>query len=185
MKKSAKIVAITAVLLSLLGASAFAFAFASPPMNRPPTNRPPMNRPPENRPPENRPPVALPRLPQPPECFPWLELLGRFLANATPAEINGTVVALVNDTLVLSTVKGHLRILLPSLWTVDYEVIMREQLFNGTFSAIGQNVTVKALKSIVFESSSVIINVMWGYEIINAESIHAFAVLPFNIEVRT
>jgi hypothetical protein len=105
--------------------------------------------------------------------------------NATLTEINGTVVALVNYMLVLDTEEGHVRIHLPPVWTVNCEVLQREELFNDTFSSVGQNVTVKALKTMLFEGDGFSISVMMGYEIINADSVHAYAVLPFNIEVES
>jgi hypothetical protein len=55
-------------------------------------------------------------------------------------------------------------------------------LFNGTFASEGQNVTVKVLESDVFTNASFSLNTMLGYEVINATSIHAYAVLPFNIQ---
>lgn len=188
MKKSLKIASVTVVLLLLLGVGLFAYG-------RPQTvadkeqGCPPDNRPPDNRPPKNRPPIICPPMPRwrarAPECYPKLELVKRLIANATPTEINGTVVALVRDMLVLDTDEGHIRIHLPPVWTLNYEVMQREELFNNTFSSIGQNVTVKALKTILFENDGLSINVMMGYEIINADSIHAYAVLPFNIEVES
>jgi hypothetical protein len=72
--------------------------------------------------------------------------------------------------------------LLPKDWTVDNEVVGRAALFNGTFTSQGQDVTVKVLESNVFSNANFSINVMMGYEAINASSTHAYAVLPFNIQ---
>jgi len=184
-----KIASITVVLLLLLGVGVLAYGRPQTVSDEeqccPPDNRPPDNRPPENRPPKNRPPIVCPPMPRWPECYPELELFKRLIVNATPIEINGTVVALVNDMLVLNTDDGHVRIHLPSVWTLNYEVMRREELFNDTFSSIGQNVTVKALKAVLLEGDGFSINVMMGYEIINADSVHAYAVLPFNIEVES
>ena len=114
-----------------------------------------------------------------------LEMLKALLANATTVEINGTVVALVKNKLVLNTTTGHETILLPLTWTVDTKVMKRTQLFAGNFSAIGEKVIVTVLKLTLFENQNITINILYGFEITNAESIVAFALLPFNIEPKT
>ena len=114
-----------------------------------------------------------------------LEILKALLANATTVEINGTVVALVRNKLVLNTTTGHETILLPRTWTVDTQVMKRTQLFSGNFSAAGEKVKVTALKLTLFENQNITINMLYGFEITNAESITAFALLPFNIETKT
>ena len=119
------------------------------------------------------------------ENLPKLETLRALLANATTVEINGTVVALVRNKLVLNTTTGHETILLPLTWTVDTQVMKRTQLFNGNFSATGEKVQVTALKLTLFENQNITINILYGFEITNAESIVAFALLPFNIEPKT
>lgn len=171
------------VLLLLLGFGVLAYGKPQTAADKE-DDRPPNNRPPDNRPPDNRPPTICPPISRWPECYPKLELFKELIANATPIEINGTVVALIKDMLVLDTDEGHVRIHLPPVWTINYEVMQTEELFNNTFSSIGQNVTVKALKAVLFENEGLSINIIMGYEIINAESVHAYAVLPFNIEVK-
>jgi hypothetical protein len=74
------------------------------------------------------------------------------------------------------------RVLLPRSWTLNNEVIGRGKLFNDTFSGTGQTVTVKVLEGVLLEKDTFRINVMLGYEIINAAGTHAYAVLPFNVE---
>jgi hypothetical protein len=105
----------------------------------------------------------------------------KFLENATITTVNGTVVSLF--MLILDIGSGEVRILMPKYWSVGSEVIGRWRLFNSTysFSGPGQNVTVKALESEVFENPSFSINVMVGYEITNGTGATAYAVLPFNI----
>jgi hypothetical protein len=111
--------------------------------------------------------------------FPWAE---RFLENATLSTVQGTVVSEVKGILILNTDAGQVRILLPKGWTVGNEVMGRAALFNGTFAGSGQNVTVKVLESKVFSNANFSLNVMMGYEAINATGTHAYAVLPFNIQ---
>jgi hypothetical protein len=109
----------------------------------------------------------------------WSEGL---LQNATLSTVNGTVVSTVQGMLVLDTGSGEVRVLLPKDWTVDNEVVGRAALFNSTFASPSQSVTVKVLESNVFSNTNFSINVMMGYEAINATSTHAYAVLPFNIQ---
>jgi hypothetical protein len=110
------------------------------------------------------------------------ELLRRFIANATPVEIQGTVIALVNRMLVLNTAEGQVRILLPPKWIVGEKVLEREDLFKTDYLTVGQSIAVKALKGTLVTRESYSIYVLFGYEIINVSGIHAYAVLPFNIE---
>ena len=109
----------------------------------------------------------------------WTEGL---LQNATLSTVNGTVVSEVKGMLVLDTGTGQVRVLLPKDWTVGNEVVNRAILFNGTLASAGQSVTVKVLESNVFHNTNFSINVMMGYEVINATGTHAYAVLPFNIQ---
>jgi hypothetical protein len=109
----------------------------------------------------------------------WLK---RFVANATATQISGTVVSEFKGMQILNTDKGQVRVLLPRSWTLNNEVIGRGKLFNDTFSGTGQTVTVKVLESVLLEKDTFSINVVLGYEIINAAGTHAYAVLPFNIE---
>lgn len=105
-----------------------------------------------------------------------------FLQNATLSTVQGTVVSEYRGTLILDTGSGQTRILLPEAWSLDNETVGRASLFNGTFASTGQSVTVKVLESNVFSNTSFSINVMMGYEAINATGTHAYAVLPFNIQ---
>lgn len=141
------------------------------------------NGPPSNRPPDNRPSNKTIVIKEPEENE-SLELIARFLQNATAVSVNGTVVALLNGTLLLRTESTELRIILPNLWSYNYSVVSRHVLFNGTFTGVGENVTVHVLKSVLFDASSFDINVMFGYEIMNMNGTWAFAVLPFNIETK-
>ena len=110
------------------------------------------------------------------------ESVSGFLENATLSTVQGSVVSEFKGMLILNTGSSEVRILLPQAWSVDNEVVGRAKLFNGTFASPGQTVTVKVLESDVFSNANFSINVMLGYEAINATSTHAYAVLPFNIQ---
>lgn len=114
-----------------------------------------------------------------------LSLLRALLANATSIEINGTVAALVKNKLILNATTGHMTIILPAQWTVGTKVMTRAQLFNGNFTAVGKAIKVTALKLTLFENQNININILFGYKITNADSMTAFALLPFNIETKT
>jgi len=110
--------------------------------------------------------------------FQWSE---QFLENATLSTVQGTVVSQVKGILILNTDAGQVRIMLPREWIVDSEVVNRATLFNGTFTSAGQSVTIKVIESTTFSNANFSLNVMMGYEAINATDAHAYAVLPFNI----
>lgn len=111
-----------------------------------------------------------------------LRLLRRFIANATPVEVQGTVVALVKQMLVLNVAEGQVRIHLPPTWIVEEAVLETEDLFETDYLTVGQSITVKTLKGTLITGVGYSIYVLFGYEIINASNVHAYAVLPFNIE---
>jgi hypothetical protein len=110
-------------------------------------------------------------------------LLRRFIENSTLAEIQGTVVASVRNLLVLDTQDGQVRIHLPRTWIVNGEKFEKEDLFGKGYLTIEQSITVKALKGTLVTKDTYSIYVVLGYEIVNASSVHAYAVLPFNIQI--
>jgi hypothetical protein len=72
--------------------------------------------------------------------------------------------------------------MIPNEWTVGSEVVNSVSLFNGTFVSSDQTLTVDVLKSDLVSNASFSVNVMLGYEAVNATGTHAYAVLPFNIQ---
>ncbi len=113
-----------------------------------------------------------------------LSLLKALLANATSVEVNGTVVALMKNKLILDASTGRMTIILPAQWTVGTKVMTRTQLFNGNFTAVGKAIKVTALKLTLFENQNININLLWGYRI-TTNSTTAYALLPFNIQTKT
>jgi uncharacterized protein YdeI (BOF family) len=111
-----------------------------------------------------------------------LESVLKLFENATTSTVQGTIVSQIRGILILNTDSGQVRIMIPNGWTVGSEVVGRATLFNGTFSGSGQSVTVNVLKSDLISNSNLSINVMLGYEVVNASGTHAYAVLPFNIQ---
>ena len=105
-----------------------------------------------------------------------------FLNHSQPTEVDGAAVALFKNKLILDTSEGQIRIRLPQAWTVNGEVTMREELFESGYLSEGENITVKALRADVINKQGLCVYLLLGYEIINESTVHAHAILPFNIE---
>jgi hypothetical protein len=117
-------------------------------------------------------------------CKPRLKarLVWWFLNHSEPTEVNGTAVALFKNMLIADTSEGQIRIHLPQAWTVNGEIIMREELFESGYLSEGENITVKALRADVIDKEGLCVYLLLGYEIIDESGANACAVLPFNIE---
>jgi hypothetical protein len=102
--------------------------------------------------------------------------------NATLSTVQGTVVSQSRNLLILNTDSGQVQVVIPNEWTVGGDVVDRATLFNGTFVSSGQTLTVSVLRSDLFSNANFSVNVMLGYEAVNATGTHAYAVLPFNIQ---
>ena len=114
-----------------------------------------------------------------------LQLVQMLSENATLSTVQGTVVSQSGRVLILDTGSSQVRVMIPNEWTVGSEVINSAALFNGTFVSSGQTLTVNVLKSDLFSNANFSVNVMLGYEAVNATGTHAYAVLPFNIQAAT
>jgi len=109
-------------------------------------------------------------------------LIRWFLGHSESVEVEGTTVALFKDMLIVDTVEGQIRIHLPQAWIVDGELTMRGELFESGYLSVGEEVTVKALRADVIDREGLRIYLLLGYEIIDESGVHAYGVLPFNIE---
>jgi hypothetical protein len=105
-----------------------------------------------------------------------------FLNHSEPTEVDGAALALFKNMLILDTSEGQIRIHLPQAWTVDGEVTMREELFESGYLSEGETITVKALRADVIDKQGLCVYLLLCYEIINGSTVHAHAILPFNIE---
>ena len=110
------------------------------------------------------------------------QLVQMLSENATLSTVQGTVVSQSGRVLILDTGSSQVRVMIPNEWTVGNEAINSATLFNGTFVSSGQTLTVNVLKSDLFSNVNFSVNVMLGYEAVNATGTHAYAVLPFNIQ---
>ena len=86
------------------------------------------------------------------------------------------------DMLVLDTGDGQVRVALPEEWTVGTDVVAREMLFGSSYLTQGENVTVKALRTNLFEKTAFSIYFLIGYEIVDDAGVQAYAAMPINIE---
>ena len=111
-----------------------------------------------------------------------LELVWWLLNNSEPVEIEGEAVIYHKDVLIVNSDNGQVRIALPEEWTVETNIVTREMLFGSGYLNQGENVTVKALRTNLFEKVGLSIYFLIGYEIIDDTDVHAYAVLPINIE---
>ena len=108
-------------------------------------------------------------------------LAWRFLNHSEPVEIEGTVVTLFKNMLIVDTAEERIRIHLPPQWNVDEEVMPRAEFYESYLS-VGEEITVEALRANVIDKEGLCIYLLLAYEIINEGGAHAYAVLPFNIE---
>lgn len=166
MNKSLKIAAVTAVLLLALGC--FSFVYASSQTNSNTANNGLVTNQQIRQFISQHPGVGL-------------RAFARFLNNANLSEVTGTVVSEFQGVLVLSTDQGQVRVLLPKMWSYNNQLLNRTELINNIFAGTGQTITVKVLKG-EWVKNGFSLNVMIGYEAVNAADAHAYAVLPFNIE---
>lgn len=113
------------------------------------------------------------------------QLVQMLSENATLSTVQGTLVSQTGRVLILDTGSSQVRVMIPKEWTVGNEAINSATLFNGTFVSSGQTLTVDVLKSDLFSNANFSVNVMLGYEAVNATGTHAYAVLPFNIQPAT
>jgi hypothetical protein len=113
---------------------------------------------------------------------PGLKLLWWLLNNSEPMQIEGVAVNYHKEMLVLETSDGQVRIALPEEWTVGTNVVEREMLFGSSYLNQGENVTVKALRTNLFEKVGLSIYFLIGYEIIDDSDVRAYAAMPINIE---
>ena len=105
-----------------------------------------------------------------------------FLNNSEPVTVDGTVVALLRDMLVVNTGEGQTRIILPEEWIIDATITTKEGLFTNNYLDVGENVTVSALRANIISKEGLCIYFLLGYEVVDDSDVHAYATLPLNIE---
>ena len=104
------------------------------------------------------------------------------LNNSEPVKVEGKALTFYNDMLVVDTGDDQVRVALPEEWTVEKDVLMREELFDAGFLTSGENITIEALRTNLIEKEGMSIYFLIGYKIVNSTDIPAYAALPLNIE---
>ena len=110
-----------------------------------------------------------------------LKAFVNFLNHANQTEVTGIVVSEFQGILTLSNNQGQVRVLMPKTWSYNNQLLNRTELIDNTFAGTGQTITVKVLKG-EWVKDNFSLDIMIGYEAVNAAAAHAYAVLPFNIE---
>ena len=105
-----------------------------------------------------------------------------FLINSEPVQVEGTIVAWSDTKLILDTVDDQIRIHLPAEWTINGNILTREELFTSGYINDGEAVKIKALQADVENQEGAVIYISVGYEIINQSGVQAIANLGVNIE---
>jgi hypothetical protein len=104
------------------------------------------------------------------------------LNNSEPAKMEGKALTFYNEMLIVDTGDDQVRVALPDEWTVENDVLLREELFEAGFLTSGENITIEALRTNLIEKEEMSIYFLIGYKIINSTGIPAYAALPVNIE---
>jgi len=165
MNKGLKIAAVIAVLLLALGCFSFLYASAQTDSNT-----------------ANNAATTTQQVGQSisPQSGVQLKVLVNFLNHANQTEVTGTIVTEFQGMLILSNDEGQVRVLLSNMWSYNNQLLNRTELIDNTFAS-GQTITVKVLKG-VWVKNNFSLDIMIGYEAVNAADAHAYAVLPFNVE---
>ena len=105
-----------------------------------------------------------------------------FLRSSEPTQADGTIVALSEKKVILNTADEQIRVNLPAEWTVNNEVLTREELFSSGYINEGETVVVKTLGADLVDKEGLRIYLLVGYKLINESGITATANLRVNIE---
>jgi len=106
----------------------------------------------------------------------WL----RLLRNGEPVTVEGTIVNFTRHMLILDTGEEQIRVIVPSLWSTEEEVLTMHEIFEEEMLGSGDSVTVNALRWDIREEG-LTVYAIFGYEI-SYDGGKLYAVLPINIE---
>ncbi|WNZ30094.1 MAG: hypothetical protein IAX21_04375 [Candidatus Bathyarchaeota archaeon] len=105
-----------------------------------------------------------------------------FLQNSEPVQVQGTIVALSDNKLVSNTATDQIRVHLPAEWTVNNEVLTREELMASGYMCAGETITIKTLQAEVTNKEGLRIYITAAYELTNQAGQTAIANIIINIE---
>ena len=116
----------------------------------------------------------------------WIRPKARFAAwflnNAEAVQVEGTVVAVSDNKLILNNAEDQIRVHLPAEWTVNNEVLTREELFTSGYMSAGEIITIQALQAQATNKQGVTIYITAAYELTNQGGQTAIANIIINIE---
>ena len=105
-----------------------------------------------------------------------------FLQNAEDVQVEGTVVAVSDNKLILNTANDQIRVHLPAEWTVNNQVLTREELLTSGYMSPGETSTIQALQAQATNKQGVTVYITAGYELTNQLGQTAVANIIINIE---
>ncbi|MCW4022219.1 MAG: hypothetical protein NWF02_03530 [Candidatus Bathyarchaeota archaeon] len=105
-----------------------------------------------------------------------------FLQNAETVQVQGTVVTVSNNKLILNTANDQIRAHLPAEWTVNNEVRTREELLTSDYMSTGETITIQALQAQTTNKQGVTIYITATYKLTNQAGQTAIVNIIINIE---
>ncbi|MFZ7137451.1 MAG: hypothetical protein ACOWW1_03400 [archaeon] len=105
-----------------------------------------------------------------------------FLQNAEAVQVQGTVVTVSNNKLILNTANDQIRAHLPAEWTVNNEVRTREELLTSDYMSTGETITIQALQAQATNKQGVTIYITAAYKLTNQAGQTAIVNIIINIE---
>ena len=105
-----------------------------------------------------------------------------FLQNAEVVQVQGTVVAVSENKLILNTATNQIRVHLPAEWVVNNEVLTREELMTTGYMCEGETITIQALQAQATNKQGVTVYITAAYKLTNQAGQTAIANIIINIE---
>ncbi len=116
----------------------------------------------------------------------WIRPKARFVAwflnNADVVQVEGTVVAVSDNKLILNTASDQIRVHLPAEWTVNNEVLTREELLTSGYMSAGETINIQTLQAQATNKQGVTVYMTAAYELTNQAGQPAIANIIINIE---
>lgn len=107
--------------------------------------------------------------------------LMHLLRNGVPTEIEGQIIALEGQNLIVSYDNMVLNIIVPGKWFEEGSVYKAQELLDGDPFGSGDLVSIKTLKVEIDKADTHDVTLYLAYSI-TFENMEASAILPFNIE---
>jgi len=96
--------------------------------------------------------------------------------------LEGIVVAISDNKLILNTRNDKIRVHLPADWTANNEVLTREELMTSGYKSAGETITIHALQTQPINKQEVTIYITAAYKLTNQAGQIAITNIIINIE---